>query len=479
MKKIVVFADSTWSIGRVHCDIAAALKEEYEFIFHNESLFYLDKFQRDYRECDVCLTTPHIYNDLKNFLKGENPTKILFIAHCYINWNDLLKSPNFHKFTYCTISEVLMKDFPAPVLYTPSGINPSFFEYKERTGHLMTLGWCGNLSWASKRVEWSYKIAEKTNLAVSLATRIPFETMKHWYHTIDLLLVTSGPDEDSETGPLPPFEAIFSGVPVIGTRVGNFQLIPGPKFSTIEEATAIIKSFQKYPESLVALAKEQYEYVRINWTVEAVVPKWRNAFETVIKKSKSSFNNFIETFYDFIEIGTSDFDTEIEKMDSKYGISIEPIKYYLDKLPNKQHCIKRNIAISNYSGTCCVYYLSEKTIQTYGFPYYVRGCNSINSYHKTVTKLCNDKNLKIEEISEKEEIPVQTLVQTMDEMNIEGVYYLKIDTEGHDTSILKKFYEENTCNKYLPHVILFESNILSKKKKLKRLLIYLQKKDTI
>ena len=37
--------------------------------------------------------------------------------------------------------------------------------------------------------------------------------------------------------------------------------------------------------------------------------------------------------YDFIEIGTSDFDTLIETSNNDtVGISIEPIKYYLDNL---------------------------------------------------------------------------------------------------------------------------------------------------
>jgi hypothetical protein len=49
----------------------------------------------------------------------------------------------------------------------------------------------------------------------------------------------------------------------------------------------------------------------------------------------------------------------------------------------------------------------------------------------------------------------------MDKLCIEGVYFLKIDTEGHDTIILKKFYEEIINNIYLPHIIQFESNVLS------------------
>jgi FkbM family methyltransferase len=180
-------------------------------------------------------------------------------------------------------------------------------------------------------------------------------------------------------------------------------------------------------------------------------------------------------FYNFIEIGTSDFDTEIQKNDSKSGISIEPIKYYLDKLPNKQNCIKLNIGISNYNGKCIVNYLSEETIKQYNFPDWVRGCNSINSYHKTVSNLCKEKFIDIETISEKDEVDVATLYQIMTKFDVSSVYFLKVDTEGHDTIILKKFYEDLQLIRgelgstellvpisfYLPHVIQFESNILS------------------
>ena len=38
----------------------------------------------------------------------------------------------------------------------------------------------------------------------------------------------------------------------------------------------------------------------------------------------------------YLEIGTSDFRTEVEKSDA-VGMSVEPIKYYLDRLPNKEN----------------------------------------------------------------------------------------------------------------------------------------------
>jgi hypothetical protein len=167
------------------------------------------------------------------------------------------------------------------------------------------------------------------------------------------------------------------------------------------------------------------------------------------------------SFLDFIEIGTSDFETEIQKNDKKIGVSIEPIKYYLNRLPDKQDCIKLNMGISDYNGKCLVNYLSEETIMRYALPHWVRGCNSINTYHKVVSQLCKDKGINIENISQQDEVDVMTLYEIMTKLSINGLYFLKIDTEGHDTVILKKFYEEIQNNIYLPHVIQFESNILS------------------
>ena len=119
------------------------------------------------------------------------------------------------------------------------------------------------------------------------------------------------------------------------------------------------------------------------------------------------------------------------------------------------------MGVSNYNGTCTVNYLSENTIRMYDFPEWVRGCNSINSYHSTVSSICNSKGLDISQIIERDEVEVTTLYKLMINHCVEGVYFLKIDTEGHDTTILKKFYEECERRELWPHVIQFESNSLS------------------
>jgi FkbM family methyltransferase len=181
-------------------------------------------------------------------------------------------------------------------------------------------------------------------------------------------------------------------------------------------------------------------------------------------------------FYDYIEVGTSDFDTEIDKKDNKIGISVEPIKFYLDRLQNKDQCIKINIGISDYNGKANIYYIPLNNIELYNLPDWVRGCNSINSYHQTVYNLCQQYGLNIEEISDNYEIDVLTLYQMMKNNNTQGVYFLKIDTEGYDTKILKKYYQDNDSNIQLPHVILFESNVLINKNDIDEVIdLYLEK----
>jgi hypothetical protein len=129
------------------------------------------------------------------------------------------------------------------------------------------------------------------------------------------------------------------------------------------------------------------------------------------------------TFLDFIEVGTSDFDTEIQKNNNKTGISIEPVKYYLDRLPDKLNYKKINMGISDYTGTGKVFYISDKNIKKYGFPIWVRGCNSIDSYHKTVQSLCLKKKLNIETISEHYEVSICTLFSVFQDNNIDGVFF--------------------------------------------------------
>jgi hypothetical protein len=90
--------------------------------------------------------------------------------------------------------------------------------------------------------------------------------------------------------------------------------------------------------------------------------------------------------------------------------------------------------------------------------------------------MCKNAGIDIEKISEKDSVEVMTLYQIMKTQGVDGVYFLKIDTEGHDPVILRKFDEELDDNKYLPHVIQFESNVLSAKEDVEHIIELFTKK---
>jgi len=164
--------------------------------------------------------------------------------------------------------------------------------------------------------------------------------------------------------------------------------------------------------------------------------------------------------YDFVEIGTSNFDTLIEcaTADTR-GISVEPIQWYLDSLPNPQGVLKLKCAISrtNVSETLEVYYVPEHLIRQHKLPGWLRGCNSVGDYHLQ-HHVFDVKHLVHRD--QVESIPIGLL---FDRHNITELDYLKIDTEGSDCDIMLHLLEylKTKNSSHYPRRILFESNELA------------------
>lgn len=181
--------------------------------------------------------------------------------------------------------------------------------------------------------------------------------------------------------------------------------------------------------------------------------------------------------YKFIEIGTSDFETEIEICeDNDVGLSIEPIKKYLDNLPNKKMVTKINCAISDYDGKIKIYYVSEENIKKYNFPDFLKGCNSINKPHP-VTKGFIFGIYVPDELIETVEVEVKSVKTLFKEYNVESIEYFKVDTEGHDHIIVNNYY--NLClenEKLFANKILFESNPLCDKNEVEKIIEKFTKK---
>lgn len=168
--------------------------------------------------------------------------------------------------------------------------------------------------------------------------------------------------------------------------------------------------------------------------------------------------------FDFIEIGTSDFDTLIESAsDDTIGLSVEPLFHYLDKLPNRKNVKKINCAIAfdNIEKDCTIYFLPESTIAENNLKYWLKGCNSINDYHY------QHKKFKIEHLVETKIVKQIPISKLLTDNNVRGIKHLKIDTEGGDCDILLnlKMYLQDKTKDYYPDMITFETNKLTKKEK--------------
>jgi hypothetical protein len=163
--------------------------------------------------------------------------------------------------------------------------------------------------------------------------------------------------------------------------------------------------------------------------------------------------------YDFIEIGTSDFDSLVETApDDAVGLCVEPVATHLNKLPSRNGVKKINAAISTdgNDGMCQVFFVPPETIDLHGLPHWLRGCNSIGEPHP------QHSNLSVLHLLQKDVVRKLSVATLLWENYVSSIDVLKIDTEGHDCSILKWFFIEVVKNKnLLPKRIVFENNSLT------------------
>lgn len=138
--------------------------------------------------------------------------------------------------------------------------------------------------------------------------------------------------------------------------------------------------------------------------------------------------------FDCVDIGTSDFDTS-----SGQGLVllVEPLKYYLDRIPDAAGTKKINCAISDDPGQEFMYYIPDTVIEQYSLPWWLRGCNSLGKPHPTAQIVQDELGL---ELMVREPVDVISFDMLVDQENITSIGLLKIDTEGHDHIILRSVF---------------------------------------
>jgi FkbM family methyltransferase len=170
--------------------------------------------------------------------------------------------------------------------------------------------------------------------------------------------------------------------------------------------------------------------------------------------------------YDFIEIGTAYFDTEIQKNDGRIGLSIDLIQEYLDMLPNNPNVTKICCAISDKFDEYIVY--KPNFPSTYA--QWLSGCVSVINPHKHVIQFCTANNINYKDYITTRTVQAIPVSELVNKYNVTSVEYLKIDTEGHDVIILNNWLDRCENNKELyPKKIFFESKDLTDKNELNKI----------
>ena len=238
-------------------------------------------------------------------------------------------------------------------------------------------------------------------------------------------------------------EKVLENMETIGAIFSSFKIIISYDVSS-DNSLEILQKYEKMHSDTMILhvnTEQLYEYRVYN------IAKARNKCLDIIREQ------FLTCKY-FIMMDCDDVCSSIR--------DLEPLKYYLDKLPNNDKVIKVNCAISNIDFETNIFWISPEDIKKYNLPNWLRGCNSIVDPHPTAINELNKVNLlHIYKTSICKCITWNTLVNTYD---VTSVNLLKIDTEGHDCKIIQNILHSNTV---FPNEILFEYNILTNKDEFK------------
>jgi hypothetical protein len=491
--RIAIWTESRWAMGRIHQNIVNVLQKE-EWVAHVELFDWLDakntqRMLQNWRQWDVILGNTALNYQLKDlgFFK-EIPLAFLgrtvSILHC-----PKIDHPGFtEKITNCIgpvfggvcqgAIATLETTYGIHAAYTPFGADLNVFcERKAKVEKICRAGFCcrpQNYN-SIKRLDIFEEICKLANLEPVLIHGRPLTDSL--YDDIDLLICAS----DFESGPLGIFEAAACGIPTLlrrnpsnGDNTSNASKIQGiATFETAVEAAEIIRGWNENPTLLQEYARNICAEVRTNWGMEHLI---RTHLLPVLK-------NKVGVCYDFVEIGTSDFDTLVEKAEpEERGLCVEPVRYYLDRLQKRPLVQRVCAAISSEDAEqVSIYSISEETRRRLGLPNWVRGCNSVGSPHPTVVKLLAailvddgvgkfiditspQGGAECEEAWKVEYVPQISFRTLARQFNIGQVVHLKLVTEGHDCIILQdvaRAIEDDTLPFRPPNKITFQTNILS------------------
>ncbi len=164
--------------------------------------------------------------------------------------------------------------------------------------------------------------------------------------------------------------------------------------------------------------------------------------------------------YQFIEIGTSDFKTEIEFATEKTrGVSIEPVRHYFDRLPDRKNVHRFNCAIGKDHCSVEMFHVNPKYIDSKQVPNWLRGCSTVGNPHPTAKRWLKKSGLEAEDFFLVQPVCMLTLQTVIEACRVSSLSLLKIDTEGMDSKIILWSFDQ--IRNLMPEKIVFEINELN------------------
>jgi len=173
--------------------------------------------------------------------------------------------------------------------------------------------------------------------------------------------------------------------------------------------------------------------------------------------------------YDFVEIGTSNWNTLIQHCAAQpelylfKGISVEPMEVYLNELPDLPNAVKLHAAVVGteaHQAVTDVYYVTEANITAHNLPYWLKGCNSVGAPHYTTQKYLKEYNLM--HLMQVDTVPVRSVQGIFQEYGVCRLKMFKVDVEGMDVELLIGYVQFLWANLHCyADVIVYEYNELT------------------
>jgi hypothetical protein len=143
--------------------------------------------------------------------------------------------------------------------------------------------------------------------------------------------------------------------------------------------------------------------------------------------------------YHFVEIGTCDYDTLMERCaPDERGIAVEPILEYLNRLPDRPNVTKINVAISAENGLVDLYWVRPERQHLPGLSC-TKGWGSVGRPHSGYGG--NADAMIRDGILTRESVQAITWATLIDLCGITAVDFVKVDAEGHDAVIVNSILD--------------------------------------